>query len=167
MVGKLPDAARAGRLGFAGQGDAIALVGPFAPSLTGSELAKLRGEVPAGALPAQDAGAIRGAHEQVRLGVRSAALRSAHDIAEGGIAVALAECCIAGGIGASVRLPDSLEPFGESPGTGFIVTGDLRGLEGAVVIGQVGGARLEIEGVLNLAVSELAEAHARGLAEVV
>ena len=29
MVGELPDAARAGRLGFADEGDAIALVGPF------------------------------------------------------------------------------------------------------------------------------------------
>ena len=44
MVGRLPDARRAGRLGFAREGDAIALVGPFAPSLAASELAKLRGE---------------------------------------------------------------------------------------------------------------------------
>ena len=33
MVGRLPDARRAGRLGFARAGDPIALVGPFAPSL--------------------------------------------------------------------------------------------------------------------------------------
>ena len=44
MVGRLPDAARAGRLGFAREGDEIALVGPFAPALPASELAKLRGE---------------------------------------------------------------------------------------------------------------------------
>src|SRR3954468_16899911 len=42
MVGELPDAARATGLAFAREGDAIALVGPFAPSLAGSELAKLR-----------------------------------------------------------------------------------------------------------------------------
>src|SRR5436305_10615107 len=51
MVGKLPDAARAGRLGFAHECDAIAPVGPFEPSSTGSELAKLRGQAPAGPLP--------------------------------------------------------------------------------------------------------------------
>ncbi|MDQ2894626.1 MAG: phosphoribosylformylglycinamidine synthase subunit PurL, partial [Actinomycetota bacterium] len=41
MVGRLPDAARAGRLGFAGDGDAIALVGSLqAASAAGSELSK-------------------------------------------------------------------------------------------------------------------------------
>ena len=50
MVGELPDPARAAGSAFAREGDAIALVGPFAPSLAGSELAKLRGEL--GARPA-------------------------------------------------------------------------------------------------------------------
>ena len=36
--------------------------------------------------------------------VRAGALRSAHDVAEGGLAVALAECCLAGGVGARVDL---------------------------------------------------------------
>ena len=54
MVGKLPDAARAGRLGFLEEGDAIALIGYFEPSLAGSELAKLRGKRPAGPLPPMD-----------------------------------------------------------------------------------------------------------------
>ena len=44
MVGRLPDAARAGRSGFAREGDVIALVGDPAGSLRGSELAKLRGQ---------------------------------------------------------------------------------------------------------------------------
>ena len=44
MVGRLPDALRAGRLGFQRAGEEIALVGPFDPSLAASELEKLRGE---------------------------------------------------------------------------------------------------------------------------
>src|SRR5262249_57822635 len=44
MVGRLPDARTAGRLGFQREGEQIALVGPFHPSLGASELAKLRGE---------------------------------------------------------------------------------------------------------------------------
>ena len=46
LVGELPDAARAGRLGFAEPGAAIALIvaDSWAPSLAASELAKLRGE---------------------------------------------------------------------------------------------------------------------------
>ncbi len=105
MVGRLPDVRRAGRAGFAGEGDAIAVVGPFAPSLLASELAKLRGEPLPDGLPAIDLAAVLAAQAAVREGVRSAQIASAHDIAEGGLAVALAECCLAGGLGARVRLP--------------------------------------------------------------
>ena len=45
MVGELPDPARRARSRRCADGDAIVLVGPFAPSLAGSELAKLRGEL--------------------------------------------------------------------------------------------------------------------------
>jgi len=163
MVGKLPHASRAGALGFVRDGDAIALVGPFDPSEVGSELSKLRGRPPVGELPGLPAAAIRVVHETVRARVRSGGFRSAHDIAEGGVAVALAECCIGGALGASVRLPPGLDPFGEAPGRGFIVSGPLSALEGFVVIGEVGGESLAIEGLLELAVSELREARDRGL----
>jgi len=165
IVGRLPSAARAGRLGFAAEGDSIALVGPFEPSQVGSELSKLRGLVPVGELPATDPGRIRVAHGAVRSRVRSGAFRSAHDIAEGGVAVALAECCVAGGLGASVRLPRGLDPFGEAPGRGFIVSGPREALAGFVVIGEVGGDALTIEGLLEVAVSELRDAREAGLAE--
>jgi phosphoribosylformylglycinamidine synthase II len=165
IVGRLPDAARAGRLGFLTDGDLIALAGPFRPSLIGSELAKLRGQAPTGALPPMDERAARDAHAAVRLGVSSGTLHSAHDIAEGGLAVALAECCIAGGIGASIRLPDDLEPFGEAPGRAFIVSGPEAALAGFAIIGRVGGTRLEIAGELEVAVSALRETREQGLAE--
>ncbi|MDQ6606854.1 MAG: phosphoribosylformylglycinamidine synthase subunit PurL, partial [Actinomycetota bacterium] len=166
MVGLLPDASRAGRLGFLREGDAIALVGRFTPSAVGSELAKLRGEAPAGELPFTEDQAVRDAQETVRLGVRSGALHNAHDIAEGGIAVALAECCIAGGIGASVALSDGPDLFGESPGCGFIVSGADPALAGMRIIGRVGGDALELEGQLKLPVSALREVRERGLSEV-
>src|SRR5205807_7383393 len=111
------------RLGFAREGDAIAIVGRFEPSLAGSELEKLRGLPPRGPLPALEATAVRDAAEAVRDGIRNEALQSAHDIAEGGVAVALAECCIAGGIGARVELPDGLDPFAEAPGCAYVVSG--------------------------------------------
>jgi phosphoribosylformylglycinamidine synthase len=165
IVGKLPDAAKAGRLGFAREGDAIALVGPFEPSLVGSELAKLRGQAPVGELPPADPARVRIVHQAVRARVRSGAFRSAHDIAEGGVAAALAECCIAGGLGASVRLPHDLDPFGEAPGRAFIVSGPIEALAGFVVIGEAGGESLVIEGLLELAVSELRAVRDAGLAE--
>jgi phosphoribosylformylglycinamidine synthase subunit PurL len=163
LVGWMPDAERAGQLGFARAGDAIALVGPFAPSLAGSELAKLRGEPIGGDLPEVDVAALREAHEKVRELVRIGRVASAHDIAEGGVAVALAECCIAGGIGARVSLPDGLELFAEAPGRGFIVSGPEAALEGLRIIGHVGGEVLEIAGTLKVAVSDLHAAHNAGL----
>ncbi|HET9719740.1 MAG TPA: phosphoribosylformylglycinamidine synthase subunit PurL [Solirubrobacteraceae bacterium] len=163
MVGKLTEAARTGRLGFAREGDAIALVGPFQPERSGSELAKLQGHAPAGGLPVKDVPAIRHAQEQVRSMIRSQALRTAHDIAEGGIAVALAECCLAGGIGARVTLPADLDPFGEDLGSAFVVSGDPEVLRELAVIGRVGGRSLVIDGLLEVDVERLQEAHAGGL----
>jgi phosphoribosylformylglycinamidine synthase len=164
MVGRLPDPARAGRLGFGADGDAIALVGSFAPSGAGSELAKLRGEPVSGALPALDLTAAREAHATVRHLVRSGAVYSAHDIAEGGLAVALAECCIAGAIGATVTLPEGVDLFGEAPGCAFVVSGPEQALDGLEVIGRVGGDTLEIGDAVSLAVSEMDAARAGGLA---
>ena len=167
MVGRLPDAARAGRLGFAVAGDAIALIGDFVPSAAGSELAKLRGEPLAGPLPVIDQPAVRDAQARVRSLVDDQALNNAHDIAEGGIGVAIAECCVAGQIGATVTLPAGLEPFAEALGRAFIVSGPGAALAGSTVIGTVGGDALELAGVLKVAVSELTAARERGLSQFV
>jgi phosphoribosylformylglycinamidine synthase subunit PurL len=174
MVGALPDPARSGGLGFAHEDDAIALVGPFNPSWAGSELAKLRGRAPGGALPDADPAAIAAAHAAVRDAVRSGTLASAHDIAEGGLAVALAESCVAGGIGAAVELTGEsgeLDLFGEAPGRAFVVSGKERDLLGANIpglriIGRVGGEALQIAcgSALDVPLSELRGAHEHGLA---
>ena len=166
IVGRLPDAARAGRVGFVRAGDAIALVGEFEPSLAGSELAKLRGIPPTGPLPPVKASAVRDAHKAVRDGIQSEALHNAHDVSEGGLAVALAECCIASGRGATVELPEGIDPFAEAPGRAFIVSGPPEALAGFRVIGRVGGDDLEIAGQLKIAVSALRDAYDAGLAEV-
>ena len=173
MVGELPDAARAAQLGFAQPGDAVALIAGsgWAPSLTGSELAKLRGEPLAGELPAVDLGELRTLHAAVRQAVRSGALRSVHDVAEGGVAAALAECCVAGGHGAEVELAgfDEARLFGEGPGA-FVASGPRGAFTAfgaaATVIGTVGGEALRITGVLDVPVAELAGVHADGLAEL-
>jgi phosphoribosylformylglycinamidine synthase len=172
MVGELPDAARAGRLGFAQAGDAVALIAAsgWAPSLTGSELAKLRGEPPEGELPAADLGELRAVHAAIRQAVRSGALRSAHDVAEGGLAVALAECCIAGGVGAEVTVDTAEDAlFGEAPGA-FVVSGPREAFAAfgaaASVIGIAGGDSLRIAGALSVPLDELAAAHAGGLADL-
>src|SRR3954451_14891278 len=148
MVGELPDVERAGRLGFANEGDAIAIVGPFNPDLHGSELAKLGGgELPRG-LPDFDLHAIRDTLATVRTAVREGRVSSAHDIAEGGLAIALAECCLAGDVGASIDVPGDVKPlpvlYGEAPG-GFLVSGPRDEVAAlGTVIGEVGGTELHI-----------------------
>jgi phosphoribosylformylglycinamidine synthase len=177
MVGRLPDARHAGRLGFARAGDTIALVGPFAPALQASELSKLRGHPLPDELPGFDVGAVRSAQFAVRGAVRAGGLSSVHDIAEGGLAVALAECCLAGGLGAEARLDalageeDEDGPFrilfGEGPG-GFIVSGIATGVRAlgrrtrVRVIGTVATDALRIDlgdCSLTATLAELAEAH--------
>ena len=159
MVGELPDPARVAGIAFAQAGDAIALAGPFAPSLAGSELAKLRGELDLG-LPGFDLGAVGAAIEAVREAVRSGAVASAHDISDGGLACALSEGAIAGGIGCRLDLDPLVEErggsgesglFGEGPG-GFVLSGERSALEAlaaerlpVLVIGEVGGEAIEIE----------------------
>ncbi|HTA05808.1 MAG TPA: AIR synthase-related protein, partial [Solirubrobacteraceae bacterium] len=176
MVGLLPDAHRAGQLGFARAGDQIALVGPFVPSLDASELAKLRGQALPDGLPEFEIEAVRGAQAAVRDAVREGSLSSAHDIAEGGLAVALAECCLAGELGARIALDADASTdvettlFGEGPG-GFVVSGSAEALaalgERATVgvLGTVGGDSLAIAEVSETPLAELAAAHGK-LAEL-
>jgi phosphoribosylformylglycinamidine synthase len=168
IVGGMPDASRAGALAFARAGDAIGLVGPFAPELPASELAKLRGEPLPDGLPPADIGATQSAHQAVREAVRSGGLSSAHDIAEGGLAVALAECALAGGMGARVSIaPDGdawARLFGEAPGRGFVISGSPEAISacGAEVVGEVGGVALELRAgdvAISATLAELREAH--------
>jgi phosphoribosylformylglycinamidine synthase II len=182
MVGELPDPSRACPSAFARAGDAIALLGPFAPSLAGSELAKLRGELGMG-LPQPDLAAVAAACAAVREAVRAGRLSSAHDISDGGLACALAEAAIAGGLGCRADLAPLLERgcsaeqalFGEGPG-GFLLSGERAALESlaadgveAFVFGEVGGGGIELTaGEARLAVSLAGAAGAwHSLAELV
>jgi phosphoribosylformylglycinamidine synthase len=159
IVGELPDVAFAGRSGFLTTGDTIALAGPFRPELPGSELAKLRGSALPVGLPALDIAAVRAAQEAIRDFVRDGFLSSAHDIAEGGPLIAVAESCLAGGLGATLDLTSLVVAdtaqldrilFGESPGSGFVVSGPAGALArlgervALHVIGTVGGGALEV-----------------------
>ncbi len=161
MVGELPDAACAVGFGLT-DGDEMVLVGPFAPSLAGSELVKLRGELDAG-LPATAIQPVADALALVRTLVREQSVSAAHDVSDGGLAAALAEMAIAGAVGAEADLDRFVELrgcsgetalFGEGPG-GILLAGPAgaaaeileraadAGVD-AVRIGTVGGDRLEI-----------------------
>jgi phosphoribosylformylglycinamidine synthase len=162
MVGKLPDPERAPGAGFVEEGHAVALLGPFSPALEASELEKLRGRLAQG-LPELDLAEHAAALEALREAVRGAGLASVHDVSDGGLAAALAECCIEGGLGARVELPaiDEEALFGEGPG-GVVVSGPpeaVRALSGARLIGEVTGHMLEIAGAAAIPVARLRDVY--------
>jgi phosphoribosylformylglycinamidine synthase len=92
MVGLVDSLAHVTRSAFTTPGDAIVLLGENTDELGGSEyLAHIHGVV-AGRPPRCDLGRERAVVEALLDAIRSGAVRSAHDCAEGGLAVALAEC---------------------------------------------------------------------------
>jgi phosphoribosylformylglycinamidine (FGAM) synthase-like enzyme len=161
MVGEVPDPAWAPGLAPR-EGDALVLVGPFAPSLAGSELTKLRGELDSG-LPQPDIAAVASALAFVRHQIRNGGIAAAHDVSDGGLACALAEMAIAGGLGLQVDLDELVELGGGSGesclfGEGFggivlaVAPDDLAALleaarvagVGAIGMGRVTAERIEI-----------------------
>jgi phosphoribosylformylglycinamidine synthase len=107
MVGLIESVSHLTRSAFRAPGDTILLMGETREELGGSEyLASIHGIV-AGAPPTcnleNEKSAIAALHEAITKG----AVSSAHDCSDGGLAVALAECCIANAsaqTGASVDL---------------------------------------------------------------
>ncbi len=152
MVGEIPDPEQVAGSAFAKDGDTIGLIGPFEPTLAGSELTKLRGELDTG-LPQPKIEAVAAACATVREAVRAGKLASVHDISDGGLACALAECSIAGGIGCEVDVQPLRERgcspeealFGEGSG-GFLVSGERGAIEAldATLLGEVGGESVKI-----------------------
>jgi phosphoribosylformylglycinamidine synthase subunit PurL len=161
MVGELPNPARAAGNELS-EGAEVFLVGPFSPSLAGSELAKLRGELDAG-LPGSEIEPVAASLALVRDLVRDGVAVAAHDVSDGGLACAIAEMAIAGKVGAELELDPLIERrgcsgetalFGEGPG-GFLITvssGDAATLTeraraagvDAIGLGQAGGDRIEL-----------------------
>lgn len=159
VVGELADATKVPGLSFA-EDQTIALAGPFAPSLAGSELVKLRGELDRG-LPGVEVSEVAKAQQAIRESVASAeGLSACHDISDGGLACAIAEMAIAGETGAVCDLDEMIDArgcsgetalFGEGPG-GFIVSGpdsaiealERRGIS-VIRIGKTGGTAVTID----------------------
>jgi phosphoribosylformylglycinamidine synthase len=114
MAGILDDAEARSTQWFASPGDRIALLGPEAVSLGGSELLWVRHRKIAGRLAPLDLAVERAVQEACRAAIGARLLASAHDCSEGGLTVALAESCVSGPrpVGAEVELGT----IGASPG---------------------------------------------------
>jgi len=122
MAGILDDVEARCTQWFAAEGDRIALLGPDTVSLGGSEWLWARHRQVAGRLAPLDLAVERAVQEACRAAIGARLLRSAHDCAEGGLAVTLAEACVSGPrrLGAEGDLgpaPGVADPilFGEGP----------------------------------------------------
>ena len=122
MAGILDDVEARCTQWFAAPGDRVALLGPDTVSLGGSELLWVRHRKVAGRLAPLDLQVERAVQEACRAAIGARLVASAHDCAEGGLAVALAEACVSGPRrqGAEVELgPSGARPdltlFGEGP----------------------------------------------------
>jgi phosphoribosylformylglycinamidine synthase subunit PurL len=131
MVGLIEDTQRIVTLGFKTEGDLIALLGETRDDLAASEfsqtvLGSTTDELIAnGVVPTVDLKAERELQDALFGLAQAGVLRSAHDCSDGGLAVAIAECCFSSlgkkGFGAEINLATdsiSIESllFGETPG---------------------------------------------------
>jgi phosphoribosylformylglycinamidine synthase len=107
MVGLIPDVTHVVGQGWRSLGDFIYLLGSSTPSLAASEYLAVIHHTVAGKPPIVDCDRELRVQTACRHGIRQGWVRSAHDCAEGGFVVALAECCISGGLGASCNISAS------------------------------------------------------------
>jgi len=175
MIGVIDDYARKLGAGLRTEGDFVLLIGSSHNDLGGSEYLKVEHGYVAGRPPALDLMREQAVNRVVLAAAQSGHLHSAHDCADGGMLVALAECCLLGGIG--VRCP-AVRPepplrldaafFGESPSR-YIISVPSRAMPELQslarrhhvelsLLGLAGGDFLEFEGQLKLSLSELREA---------
>ncbi|HTC85554.1 MAG TPA: phosphoribosylformylglycinamidine synthase subunit PurL, partial [Candidatus Acidoferrum sp.] len=159
VVGLLDDVAMRVGPAFRAEDDAIVLVGEATPGLAGSAYAALAGVASEDAPPSLDLGRERASQEFIREAIARGLVASAQDVSGGGLAVALAEGAIWGGLGARLRLlvggSPAVELFGESPSR-LVVTARPRHAPALVLLarhfglpvetlGAVGGDRLVVE----------------------
>ncbi len=172
MVGLLDNVGLHSTQQFKRTGDVIVLLGKNREELGGSEYLKVVHGLVRGVPPTLDTGLERSVQQTCLEAVRAGFVSSAHDCSDGGLAVALAECCISGDelIGAAIELDsgairnDALL-FGETQSR-IILSLDKKHIDklediacsnGAPIeiIGEVGGDHLLIDDLINIPVSRL------------
>jgi phosphoribosylformylglycinamidine synthase len=160
VVGLLEDAGLLATQWFKGAGHRVALLGPEAVSLGGSEYLWARHERLAGRLAPLDLEVERRVQAAVRAAIEASLVTAAHDCAEGGVAVALAEACVTGKapVGCEVTLPAGGRSdhvlFGEGPSRVLVSVEPARAREFEALmaesaipwrwLGTTGGERLRL-----------------------
>jgi phosphoribosylformylglycinamidine synthase II len=108
MVGLVHDLDHITTQGFKNEGDIIILLGETKAELGGSEFQYVIHGATEGRPPELDLAVEKRLQTAVLKAIQEGLVASAHDLSEGGLAVALAESCISGGIGAEVSVESDL-----------------------------------------------------------
>ncbi len=158
VVGLLENLEHRAELGFQKAGELVVLIGSPEGHLGASEYLWVVHGLEAGTPPAPDLAQEARAQAAIRELIGRGWVKAAHDVAEGGLAVALAEMCLPYSLGATIEVRSQARPdallFGEAPSR-ILFTVDQALLQMAVrvleqhglphqILGQVGGDRLTI-----------------------
>jgi phosphoribosylformylglycinamidine synthase subunit PurL len=175
VLGVHHDARRRLSIGFGTEGADLVLLGRTEAEFGGSAWAHVRHGHLGGRPPALRVDAERRLAGLLAAACAGGLLVAAHDLSDGGLAVALAESCLRGGAGCRVRLPGDAFTwlFSESAARAVVAVrpgaqvafDDLRATHQVPgeVIGSVGGVELMIEGCFTIPLDELAAVHAAAL----
>jgi phosphoribosylformylglycinamidine synthase subunit PurL len=156
--------------GFAADGAQVVVLGPTGDEFGGSAWADVIHQHLGGRPPAVDLEAEQRLASLIIAAAAEAVLASAHDVSDGGLAIALAESCLHGNRGCTVTLPGSdafTALFSESsaravisvtPGreADFAALAESHGVP-ATALGRTGGDMLTVENAFTIPVTELAE----------
>ena len=175
VLGVHDDVRRRLSIGFGAEGEDIVLLGRTGEEFGGSAWAHVLHGHLGGHPPAPDLDAERRLAALLAAAAAAGLLSAAHDLSDGGLAVALAESCLRGGAGCAVRLPGDpfTALFSESAGRAIVTVRpgaeaafrplcDAHGVPGET-IGTVGGDSLAVDGWFGIPLTELAAVHARTL----
>jgi len=167
MVGSLQDHRFVVRPAFR-HGDLVYLLGETFPELGGSEFSEVVIGAISGRPPALDLDRERALHRLLVAAAASDVVSSAHDCAEGGVAIALAESAIAGDTGFAIAVPGDLpwyaSLFSESASRAVVSVApekavaleELAAAHGVpcAVLGETGGPRMVFDTVFEVTVEE-------------
>ncbi|MEW9670338.1 phosphoribosylformylglycinamidine synthase subunit PurL [Ammoniphilus sp. 3BR4] len=132
MVGLIEDMDHITTQSFKDEGDVILLLGETKAEIGGSEYQKLLLGRIEGRPPQIDLDVEKRVQSVTLQAIRKGWVKSAHDLAEGGLAVAVAESCISGEVGAEINLSTDLRPdlalFSESQSR-ILLTATLESAE--------------------------------------
>jgi phosphoribosylformylglycinamidine synthase len=174
MVGKVEKMQNVTTSFFKSSGDLIYVLGEDFEELGGSEYLKIIHNKVAGDCPRINLHVELNLHETVLALIKNKLIESAHDISEGGIICALAECCIMNGenlIGAEVKIPiktrEDFSLFSESQSRVIVSVREKNQKEFQSILnkknqyykllGRTTSANFSVNGKISLDLNELSE----------